>query len=229
MTAFEGVAVALAASLPILALIAAGFASQSIAGELARGTLRNVLLRPVRRAQVVLGKALALGLLLVLGYVGLAGAIVAAAGASLEFGDVSELLPNGQPFVLVSSAELWPELARVLALPLLSLLGVLWLGLACGALVRSSAGALALALGTLVGLDLARLFARGGALEAWIPSAHLPSPLSDTSVVGYFLDLARGVSSARFAFASQSWIVPLAWCALSLVVARAILVRRAVP
>lgn len=229
VTAFEGVAVALAASLPILALIVAGLASQSIAGELARGTLRNLLLRPVERTQVALGKALALAGLVGGAYVVLAGVLVGAAGIALDFGDVSEILPNGQPFVLVSAGELWPELARALALPVLALLSVLGLGLACGALARSSAGALALALGALVGLDLARLFARGSALEAAFPSAHLPSPLADTSIVEYFLELARGVSSARWSFASESVWVPLAWCALSVLVARAILRRRTVP
>ncbi|MBK9129687.1 MAG: ABC transporter permease subunit [Phycisphaerales bacterium] len=38
---------------PLLAFLALGLASQSIAGELAQGTLRNLLLRPIRRGTVL--------------------------------------------------------------------------------------------------------------------------------------------------------------------------------
>ncbi len=229
VTAFEGVGVVLAAGLPLLALGLAGLASQSIAGEYARGTLRNVLLRPLERGQVALGKALALATLAVCAYLLLAGAALGASALLLDFGDVVELLPNGATFVLTPASELWAELARAVALPVLPLLAAAWIGYACGALARGAAAGVALALGTLFALDLARLFARGSPVEGFLPGAHLASPFADTSGLAYYLELARGVSSARFEFEGLALVVPAAWAGLSLVVARAMLVRRAVP
>ncbi|MBK7877435.1 MAG: ATP-binding cassette domain-containing protein [Planctomycetes bacterium] len=229
VTAFEGVGVVLSAGLPLLAVGLAGLASQSLAGEYARGTLRNVLLRPVARGQVVLGKALALAAFAVSAYLLLALAAFAGSAATLEFDDVVELLPNGARFVLTPAADLWPELARALALPVLPVVGAALVGFACGALVRGAAAGVGLALGVHLALDLGRTLVRGGALEGWLPGAHLASPFSDTSGLAYYVELARGVSSARFEFESLALVVPAAWCALSLVVASAMLVRRPIP
>ncbi|MCZ6598729.1 MAG: ATP-binding cassette domain-containing protein, partial [Planctomycetota bacterium] len=136
VTAFEGVGVALQASVPLAALCVAGVASQSLAGELQRGTLRNLLLRPVLRTQAVLGKALGQLALVVLCY-GLAVA-TALAGAALlfDFGDVEEILPNGRVYEMVPAEELWPELWVVLLAPLAPLAACAAVGLLAGALVR---------------------------------------------------------------------------------------------
>lgn len=229
VTAFEGFGVALQAGLPLAALVLAGLASQALAGELARGTLRNVLLRPVRRVHVVAGKALAhLGLTLAgLGLL-LAGSL-GAASLAFDFGDVEEILPNGLVFPLVEAAELWPELRAILPSPVAPLAALVAVGFLAGAVARTPVAALALALGALVTLDLGRVVARPLGLEAWVPSAHLPSPLGDTSVLATYVDISRGVSNARPP-ASQSPEVPcLLALGLALALALWFLSRRSVP
>jgi len=224
--AFEAVAVLLSAALALLVFVVVGLASQSLAGEQARGTLRNLLLRPLGRGELVFGKAWALAGGVLLGYLALAAAALGVSGLVARFDGVTETLPNGTAFPLVAAAELWPELAWALLSPLLPLCSAVALGFLAGAVAQTGAAALALALGSWVGLDLLRVFARGHALEAWLPGAYLPGPLSDTSALAYYAELASGVSSARFDFAGTSVLVPLAWSILCLVAARAILVRR---
>src|SRR5205814_924258 len=68
VTAFEALGVALQAGLPVLGILALAFGSQSIAAELARGTLRNVLLRPLTRLEAAAGKASALLVLVFASY-----------------------------------------------------------------------------------------------------------------------------------------------------------------
>lgn len=228
VTAFEGAGVALRAGLPLLALVVAGLASQALAGELARGTLRNVLMRPLSRTQVALGKAathLALGLA---AYVLLAALGLALAGAAFGYRDVVELLPNGESFPLVPAAELVPQLRAAVVSALAPLSSCVALGFLAGALSRSAAGALAGALGTLVFLDLARILARGLGLEGALPTAYLPSPLGDTSRLSLYADLAQGISNSTFAFADTGLTVPLAWTAASILAACLALWRRAV-
>ncbi|MBI5434131.1 MAG: ATP-binding cassette domain-containing protein [Planctomycetes bacterium] len=211
VTAFEAVARALGAGLPILALAIAGLASQTLASELARNTLRNLLLRPVRRLEVVAGKALALVGVATLGFAALAASALAVGAACFDFGDVTEVLPNGERFALVEAGALWPELWRALAFSFPPVLAYGALGLLAGSLLRGAAPALALAFGGYVFLDLARAFARAWDVEAWLPSAYLPSPLGDTSFVRTFGDLSQGVSNASFEYAQGAWSVPSLW------------------
>jgi len=229
VTAFEGAGVALQSGLPLLALVAAGLASQAIAGELARGTLRNVLMRPLSRAQVVLGKVVThLGLMLA-AYALLAGAGLALAGWLFGYRDLVELLPNGETFPLRTAAELWPELRAAVLAPLAPLAACVGLGLFAGSLARNAAGALAAALGSLVFLDLARALARGFGAEGWLPTAYLPSPLGDTSRLSLYADVAQGISNSTFAYADTNLSVPLAWFAATILAACLVLWRRSVP
>ncbi|MSR63448.1 MAG: ATP-binding cassette domain-containing protein [Planctomycetes bacterium] len=235
LTGFSSVASALGTSLPLLALIGAGLASQAIAGELGRGTLRNVLLRPATRAEVVLGKFLA-GTAATLGaYLVLLLVVLSASAAAFGFGDLVEILPNGQEFPLVSAAELRPELVRALLAPLPALLAFFALGFLAGSCTRSATGGLGLAIGALFGLDLARAAARGLGFEGWLLSAYLPSPLGDTSYTAYFADRAQGISNAVFEYGS-SWAgvprdcaYPLLWAALCIGLSVLLLGRRSVP
>jgi ABC-type multidrug transport system ATPase subunit len=229
VTAFEGAGVALRAGLPLLALVAAGLASQALAGELARGTLRNVLMRPLSRVQVAAGKAVThLGLCL-LAYAVLAGVGLSLAGQAFGYRDLVELLPNGESFPLVSAAELFPELQAAVLAPLAPLSACVGIGFLAGALARSAAGALAGALGALVFLDLLRTLARGLGLEGALPTAYLPSPLGDTSRLSSYADVAQGVSNSSYAFADTGLTVPLAWTAATIVAACLVLWRRPVP
>ena len=229
VTGFEAVGVALQAGLPLLALVVAGLASQSLAGELARGTLRNLLLLPLRREAVAVGKGLALMGAALAAYLALVAASLVGGGLLFDFGDVVEILPDGTPFPMLEAAALWPELWRVLPAGLLPILACAMLGLAAGALLRSSAGALALSLGALAAVDVGRALARPLGWEDRLLTALLPSPLGDRSAVAYFVDFSRGVSNPLEPIAQSPATVALTWLLPLLGLAGWRLVRRSVP
>lgn len=231
VTAFQAIGVGLGVGLPLAAWILAGLASQSIAAELARDTLRNVLLRPLTRWQLVLGKAVALLMMGAGSYAALVVASLLAAGWAFEFADLAEVLPNGEAFALpgASAAELWPLLRQAVAslvVPLAALGGV---GFLAGAVLRNAAGALASAFGALLFLDLARGVARGSGGEGWFASAYLPSPLGDSSFLSLYADVAEGISNTAFEFSDTAFTVPLAWCAVTFVCAALAVKLRSVP
>jgi len=226
---FEAVGVALQAGLPLLAFVVLGLASQSVAAELARGTLRNLLLRPLTRAQLAWGKLGALAAAVLGSYVLLAASALGLAGLLFGFGDVSEVLPNGARFTLVPAAALWPDLRLALLAPLAPLCAYLSIGFLAGAVSRVGAAAMALALGTGVVLDLSRAFLRALGARGVLPSDHLPSPLSDTSFVRFYVDVSQGVSNASFEHGAQSVLVPLGWALVAALLATAIVSRRDVP
>jgi ABC-2 type transport system ATP-binding protein len=231
VTAFEGFGVGLRAGLMLFSWVVAGLASQAIAGELARGTLRNVLLRPLRRIHVVVGKALALLVMFAGTYLALVLAALVAAGLAFEFNGVAEILPNGERFELegFTPSDLWPLLREATLQPLLPLAAACGIGFLAGALARSAAGALALSLSALVTLDLARTVARGLDFEAYLPTAYLPSPLGDTSFMNFYVDSSQGVSNTSFPYADTSLVVPLGWCLFAFGLSTLILRRRSVP
>ncbi len=229
VTAFEGIGVGLQFAVPLAAVLLAGLASQTLAGELSRGTLRNLLLRPVGRLPAVFGKALGQLGAVVACYALLVGVVVASSALAFDFGDVQELLPNGLVFPLLEAEEVWPELRRAWHAPFLPLLACASVGLAAGALVRSSIGALALALGSFPALFLARAIARPLGVEAWLPTAHLPFPVADTSYVATYVDFCRGVSNPLQPASQSPGLVSLVWLFASLVFAALLTRRRAVP
>jgi ABC-2 type transport system ATP-binding protein len=229
VTGFEAVGVGLRAGLPLLALILAALASQSLAGELARGTLRNVLLRPFRRARLALGKALAHLALGTLAYGLLLAVALAGAAALFDFGDVVEILPNGDPYTYLAASDVWPALRAVLPACLGPVLACGALGFLVGALTRSGTLALAGALGSLAALDLARAIARPLGFEGGILTAALPSPLGDRSEIGAYLDFCRGVSNVSEAAAERPGLLAAAWLLPCLLLAAWRLSRRSVP
>ncbi len=229
VTAFQSTGSALSAGLPLCTAIAVGLATQAFAGELARGTLRNLFLRPLTRVQAALGKLAAQLGLVALAYALLAGTALAASAWYFDFRGVAEILPDGQHFDLVAAGDLVPELRRALAAPLLPLVAYCAIGLCAGALARGAAGALALGLGLFALLDLARTLARGFGLEGWLPSAHLPSPLGDTSFLSYYSDVAQGVSNAHFDYAATALAAPALWAVSAFALSVLLVTRRSVP
>jgi hypothetical protein len=229
VNAFEGVVVALRAGLPLAVMILAGMASQSIAGEFSRGTLRNLLLVPLGRRALVLGKALAWASLALASWVALAATSLGVAAWAFDFGDVVEIMPNGQAFPLIPAEELWPMLRTALVAPFLPLTACVLLGFLAGALWRGAAGAMAAAGAGRIVLDVARAPARGYGLEYLLPTTYLPSPLGDRSCLRSFLDAAQGSMDASFPLASSQWIVPVLWLILAPVVALLVWRRRSVP
>jgi len=226
---FEAIGIGLQAGLPVLAFVALGLGSQSIAAELARGTLRNTLLRPVTRVGLALGKVGALALATLFSYVLLAGCATGLAAIAFGFGDVTEVLPNGARFTLVPADALQPELVRALLSPLVPLLAYTTIGFFAGTVARVGASALALALATGVLLDVGRGFLRALDWRSALPSDHLPSPLSDTSLVRYFVDVSQGISNATFDHGVTSVWVPAMWALVAGTLAISIVRRRDVP
>jgi ABC-type Na+ efflux pump permease subunit len=219
----------LQAGLPLLAFLVLGLASQSLAAEYARGTLRNVLLRPLKRIDCALGKALALLMLTYAAYALLVVVSFAIVLSLFQFADLAEVLPNGQRFLLTPASQMWGPLRHALVAPLPGLAAYAGLGFLAGAIARTSAGALSIALGFGVVLDLARVFTRPMGLAGALPSDHLPSPLSDTSYLSYYVDLVTNVSNVRFDHPIAAILVPVAWALAAFALASFILGKRAIP
>ena len=226
VTAFEGVAVGLEAGLPLLIAILAGLGSQSIAGGLQRGTLRNMLLRPVTRIELAVGKGMSLVGVAVIGYAILAAVSVMTSALVFDFTDVAEILPNGEPFPLIEASELWPQLQRVLLAPILPLVAFASIGFFAGGIARNGTAALGLALGGVVFLDLTRVLGREYRFEGFMPSAHLPSVLGDVSFVRYYHEAVQGVSNADWRYAEQAILTPACWILIPFLIATFVLGRR---
>lgn len=207
VSGFELVARGMIAALPVLGLVAAGLASQAIAGEQSRGTLRNILLRPVERWHWSVGKWLAAVGAVIAAYAVLAGCLLALAALTTGFGDVVEVLATGEPFVITRAEELRADLALSWIAPLGALIGIVGLGFLAGNLARGAAGALGLALGLVLALDLARVFGR----SPYFLAEHVPSLLGDSSYPRMFLELSQGISSQLDPSVSQAWVAGILW------------------
>jgi hypothetical protein len=211
ITAFETFGCALKeAALPLVALTIAGLASQSLAGELSRGTLRNVLLRPVRRLDAAAGKFAALIVAALVSYVVVAAAALGASAHWFEFKDVAEILPNGQPFPLPGgeAEKMWPAMAQTVLVMLPAVAAFAGVGLAAGAVVRNGAAGLAVAFG-----GCALIVALG---------------VVDASPIESFVEATRVMSTAREPQTALHVLVPLACAMLSFAVAALVLRRRSV-
>ncbi len=230
VTAFEAVGRGLTAGLPVVVVLTAALASQSIAGDYSLGTLRNVMLRPLHRREIAGGKAVAVNVGAVALYLLLAVATLVAASSSFDFGDLFDIGQDDAPqSVLMPATEVAPYLPGALLAPVLPLLAYAGIGFLAGAIVRRSMWALALAIGAVLSLDVGRTIARPLGFEAWLPSAYVPSPLGDTSYLGFFTDLSRGSADAFFEYRAMAEIVPAAWILLTFGLATVVLLRRRIP
>lgn len=227
VTAFEAVGHGMSSAMPALALVIVAVGSQSIAGEVTLGTLRNLLVRPLSRTQIAVGKAgsicaMGIGMLLVTYAV-----TFSTAASHFEFGDRYEITKAGSPQLWIEAIDVWPAVPSVLLAPLLPLLAFAGLGFLAGAIANRSIWALAIGLTAGVALDLGRTLARPLGFEAWLPSAYLPSALGDTtSEVAYFLDLARGSAEAVFRFESTALLTPAIWIVATFGLAGLVLARK---
>ena len=231
VTAFEAFAGSLQASLPLVVTLVAALASQSLAGELSRGTLRNVLLRPVRRFDAASGKTLAVLVAALFAFAVAAGSGFAAAAHWFDWKDVGEILPNGKVFVLQGgeAARMWPELGRTLLSMLPALAAFTGIGLLAGSLPRSGVAGLGLALGAVALLVMAIVPGEAFGFAGWLPTSHVPWPgLGDQSVVRLYLDTTQVVSNPRDPFAGLHVTVPLVWAAVTFAAAAVVLSRRSV-
>ncbi len=223
VTAFEGIAWGLRNSLLLAAVILCGMASQSLAGELDRGTLRNAFLRPLRRWVFVLGKFLAFMAASVLIYGLLMAVVVAVAGHYFDFEGAYELLPNGERMETLALADLDAALRDLVVSGALPFLSFCALGFAAGAVARSGAVALTLSLGGLLAFDLGRAISREFDVESFMPPAHMPSKLGDTSFLRHYEDVVTGVSNAVQTL-DPTHLLP--WLAGALLLALGVVSRR---
>ncbi|MEN8148859.1 MAG: ATP-binding cassette domain-containing protein [Planctomycetota bacterium] len=232
VTAFEGVAVGLRSALPLLALVVAGIASQSIAGEYSRGTLRNLLLTPLGRVRLAVGKALGLLGVATVAYVFLAAATLGLASSWFDFTDVTMqlMIKDAEPYVISEAKVLWGPLNAMvpaLVLPVLAWAGI---GFFAGAITKRGVTALALTAGLFVFLDLLRVVGRTYGFEPYLISAHLPSPLGDTSYTEHLLNLIRSPNDPPGGYTGVAWLaVPLAWLVVPFALGAVALRRRSVP
>ena len=230
VNAFEGVARALHPGLWLLSYVVMALASLSIAGEFSQGTLRNVVLRPLTRVQVSLGKWLALLLVTGAAYLLLVGVAAAGATWAFDWGGVVEILPNGEPFELVKMSEIEPVFWRALASPVLPLMAFAGIGFLLGTIVRRGATALASSICIGVLFEFLRGPLVNSPLEAWSPATYLPSKLDGrTSYIDHFVQITEGTSNTLFQFAGTEIWAPLAWALGTFGAAAWILKRRYVP
>ncbi len=223
VTAFEGVAWGLRTSLILASMIFCGLASQSLAGELDRGTLRNALLRPVRRSRLAIGKLLTLLSCAAVTYVALIGFVYGVSAYYFDFSPLVEILPNGEFYDYIKLDVLEDALSAALISGLLPMLTYTLLGFAAGALARNPTAALIYVIGGVFGLDLLRSQLPARSDEKWLPSSHLPSKLGDTSFLRHYEDVVTNVSNVT-EVSSQYYLVP--WCLLSFLIAVLVVAKR---
>lgn len=230
VTAFEALGRGLASALPAVAVVAVAVGSQSISGELAAGTLRNVLLRPLRRHHVVLGKAWALLVAVLVAYGAALASAWLAARSYFEFGDRFEVTRSGEPELWIESIDVWPLVPDLLWAPILPLFALSLFGFVAGAAVRRPVWSLSVALFSLLVLDLLRGLARSADVGAWLPTSYLPSPFGGgSSPVDYFVEVSIGSADAWFAYEDTVVAAPLAWAAVGVGLGVWLLSRLRVP
>ncbi len=217
-TAFVLVADGLVRALPALAILVVGFSSQLLAAEDGRGTLRNLVARPLGRGAIASAKsALAMGASS-FGYLLLVGALTLLASNLSEFGELYELLPNGNRFELLSTGEAWPVFWEALRAPFLPLAAAAAIGFAVGSLLRNAAGALGLSLAVWLGLDLARGFLAPLKADAWLPTTYLPSFLDERSAMDTAATQLDGAANATFDHGATALLVPAVWIVVCLLI-----------
>lgn len=217
-------ALALQQALPLLAALLLWLASQSIASDLHGDTLRNTLLRAVRRSHVVLGKFLAIATVAALGYALLVATTIATAGAWFGFGDLEEVSKNGDRQVLADARDVAAVLWSTIRHAGWPLLAVFTTGLCASALTRRPTRALVFAFGLVLLPELLRERLRDHA--GWLLTSHLPTGLRDDSVLGWFAALARGAADALWPWQESAVLAPLAWLGAGLAGTLLLLQRR---
>ncbi len=205
------VAQGLQAATPALALAMLWFSSQTVAADDAGDTLRNTLVRSVRRQDVLFGKIAVLLTVAALGWTALVAVSVVASWATVGFGDLEEVTRYGDRDVLAAAADVTPTLLLTIVQMALPLAAVTLLGAAASALARRPAMALMTAAAITLLPDLARVWLADG--NGWLLTSHLPMPWRDESGLAYSGATARGADDALWLHADLAALTPLAWMA----------------
>lgn len=218
---YLAMAQSLQAATPLLALALLWLASQTIAADVCADTLRNSLVRSLRRQDVLLGKVLVLFSAAAIGWGVTVATAAAASGAAVGFGDLEEVTRYGDRDLLAPAADVLPVLLTALAQLTLPLVALTMLAATASAIARRPALALALAGSLALGPELLRTWLP--AQSGWLLTAHLPTPWRDESVLAYLSATARGAADALWLHADLAAWAPLAWMtAAAVVVASAV-------
>ncbi len=210
------VARSLQAATPALALAMLWFSSQTIAADDAADTLRNSLVRSLRRQDVLFGKLAVLLSVAMLGWAGLVAVASFASWATVGFGDLEEVSRVGDRDLLAAAADVTPTLLLTIAQMALPLVAVVMIGAMASALARRPALALMTAAALTLAPDLARVWLPGAG--GWLLTSHLPMPWRDESALAYAGASARGAADALWLHADLAVWAPLAWIAAATVV-----------
>jgi ABC-2 type transport system ATP-binding protein len=220
---YLAVAQALQAATPVLALALLWFASQTIAADVSADTLRNTLIRSLRRQDVLVGKVLVLFTTAAVGWFALVATALVASWATVGFGDLEEVSRYGDRDLLAAAADVWPTMLVALSQLTLPLAAIVLLSATASAIARHPAISLAVALVLLLAPDLARLWYPEH--DGWLLTSHMPWFWRDQSVLSYLDATARGAADALWLHADLAVWAPLAWMAVA-AVALATLVQR---
>ncbi|MCB9877660.1 MAG: ABC transporter ATP-binding protein [Planctomycetes bacterium] len=221
---YEAVAQGLQLATPVLGLGMLWFASQSLAADLAGDTLRNTLIRSLRRGDVLLAKLAVLLTLALAAWALLVAVTMAVAGATFGFGDLEEVTRYGDRDVLAAAADVSPTMWVVIAQMYLPIAGATALAFAMSSLVRHAAVAVVLAVLAVLLPEVLRGWL--GEHAGWLPTSHLPLPVGDESALGYAASTARGAADAVWPFADHAVLAPLSWLAAGVLLATAVFRRR---
>ncbi|MBV8880876.1 MAG: ABC transporter permease [Planctomycetaceae bacterium] len=128
------------------------FSSMMFAGEFDRGTIKNLLTRPITRLEFFLAKCLTVsGLaLLLFGFV-----FVVSAAYALSHGDVGPVWDDSQYIIQRSAAEILHHARKAVAMSFLAFLAAAFLGVLVSNLTESSGYAVAVTLVLFLVCDLA--------------------------------------------------------------------------
>ena len=206
---YLAVAQSMQTATPVLALVMLWLASQTIASDLTGDTLRNSLIRSVRRKDVLFGKVFVLLTAMMTGWLAAVLTGIAISWATVGFGDLEEVTRFGDRDLLANASDVWPTMLVALAQMTLPLAAIVTLGAAASAIAKRPALALATAAIAVLGPEFARGFAgeRGG----WLLTSHVPIAWRDESALNYLAAISRGAADAVWVWSDQAVYAPVLW------------------
>ena len=210
---FLAMAQSLQAATPVLTLAMLWFASQTIAGDLSTDTLRNSLIRSVRRKDVLFGKVFVLLAAMITGWLAVCVTSFCISWATVGVGDLEEISRFGDRDLLASASEIWPTLAVVLTQMTLPLAAIVTVAAAASVIAKRPA----LALATATALVFVPELTRGlvGENSGWLLTSHLPLGFRDDSALNYLAAVSRGAADALWVFANEAVYAPVVWLVAS--------------
>ncbi len=202
-------------------------ASASIAWERSEKTLRNYLAGPVKRSEVFLSRWIALELEMLL----LLGLVVSAAYFSSASRFAFEDIRGEAVEPLFYAADITPHLRLAILYFVPGAAALVSAGVLASVLCATPAVATALALGSLLCLDIAKsVFSSRSGWVSFLFNSYLPTLFDRTSYLVGVQGMSEGKSDALWPDSSPEhwlvWLVPLATLAVTTGLSLGVFVRR---